>query len=470
MHPALQPLHLVEMIGELETDPAPLDRAVLVHPIGVVDAPAKQVLAVAFRGEQPAAPHLHGLDLLGGSGGVLLPLEEDLELLRHHRRGGEGLLHAARLEESDEVSRPVQALAAHVLVFQAGLLAERRAEDDGRVLAGELHRVADQLVVVLVTGPDGAGVGGLLGRAGLHLEQLRLEIAPVHVLEVRRAVREEGRELRPELAVHGAEDVHLQRVEEHGALPAHVALGELLRGELPRDGHGRPDREPVRCHELREGQVVLWAELRVRVRVLHHLAAGEGVIRAQIARLRNQVDRPRVRQHRAAQRLAVVDVHAPAHPDGAALVGEQIPETGPRQLRAVAEMEDLMIGVVQPGVDGDPLDPRIEVRSALGRFRHVHVRLGPELLECGQALLADEALHQGGRELVQLQQDDPRLAHFSPLSRCPDAPRPRSPGREKARHARLLWRVLAAPGPRPGNRFRRAGWRTGACPALAEER
>src|SRR5204863_3698361 len=116
------------------------------------------------------------------------------------------------------------------LVAQAGLLGERRREDQGRLVAPELDETPDERVHLLVAVQDRALVLRLLLRGRRDLEMPRLEVAPIKVLHVRRAVEEERRERGPLAAVDRLEHVVLEPVEDERALPAIVptALGREL--------------------------------------------------------------------------------------------------------------------------------------------------------------------------------------------------------------------------------------------------
>ena len=169
--------------------------------------------------------------------------------------------------------------------------------------------------------------------------------------------------------------------------------------------------------------------------MIENLLAHEIEVGPERFGVRLDTEGPWVGEHRAAQRLAVRDVHAAADPDRAAVVGNVVPEVRNAEIVPVAEVEDLVIGVVLPGVDGDPLDPRIEERRYFGGFGNVDVRFRAELLERRKPALLDEFVYERWRQLVQLQQDDSTLPHGPP---------PVMENRLYARHAGGLRRADAS--------------------------
>ena len=108
------------------------------------------------------------------------------------------------------------------------------------------------------------------------------------------------------------------------------------------------------------------------------------VRRQLVRRLRRHLDRPGIGQHPALERLLVVRVHRAADPDLAARVGHDIPDVGGGQLLAVAEVVHLVHAVGHARVDGDPLNPGLQIRVILVRLGDVHLRLAVEAGEVGQ--------------------------------------------------------------------------------------
>jgi hypothetical protein len=70
-----------------------------------------------------------------------------------------------------------------------------------------------------------------------------------------------------------------------------------------------------------------------------------------------------------------------------------------------------VLPVAEAGVHGDPLDPRLQVGGALLGIGDVREGLLGESLEVRQVAGLDEALHQGGAQLVELEQDDRPIQH-----------------------------------------------------------
>ena len=94
--------------------------------------------------------------------GVAFVLENQVELLRHDRRHLARHRHARELQDIGEAARPIECLPAGILVVQARLLAKRRAQDQRRVVARQIHELRQQLVHLLIPKQDRRLVLGLL--------------------------------------------------------------------------------------------------------------------------------------------------------------------------------------------------------------------------------------------------------------------------------------------------------------------
>src|SRR5918994_1524152 len=133
MHPALDQIDLVEELEERHLASVSVD---LQDRVGVELLPdataAHQVGAIPLHpeGRLVAVPHRSELRL--GLPGHLLALEVEVELVRHNRLRLCRLLDSDRLQETAEVARAIDRLAADLLVGEARLLAERGSEDQGR--------------------------------------------------------------------------------------------------------------------------------------------------------------------------------------------------------------------------------------------------------------------------------------------------------------------------------------------------
>ena len=197
VHPALEPVRLIEDIEERCS--APRARAqYCVRRKGPEDlAPAEQRRSVATHQHGGRVVHAQRFQLGFGLLRILLILEQQLKLLRHDGRNAARGAHARKVQHVCEVARPIEGLAALIFVRQTRLLAQRRAQNQGSAPPRERHELAEQLVHLLVAEQNRALILGLLRGAGHDLEMLRLHVAPVFVLEVRRAVQEERRKRRP---------------------------------------------------------------------------------------------------------------------------------------------------------------------------------------------------------------------------------------------------------------------------------
>src|SRR5260370_27844303 len=95
-------------------------------------------------------------------------------------------------------------------------------------------------------------------------------------------------------------------------------------------------------------------------------------------------------------------------------IGEGIPDALLLQLMPAPELENSVLAVVEPGMDGDPLNPRFQIRRPFFRLGDVHLRFVVEALEVGQFTVGDELLGQDRAELVELDEDDRTARGFGP--------------------------------------------------------
>ena len=95
----------------------------------------------------------------------------------------------------------------------------------------------EQPVHLSVPDQDGRRELCLFRGRRLHRESLRVHVAPVHVLQVRRAVQKERGEVRLQCAIDGVEQIELQLIQYEGASPP--VSSATFRHELPDDGARR---------------------------------------------------------------------------------------------------------------------------------------------------------------------------------------------------------------------------------------
>ena len=126
-------------------------------------------------------------------------------------------------------------MAADRLVFRVGLLAERGGEDQSRIASRQRHELAQEPIHLLVAEEDRVLVSAHLVQRRFERERLRLHVPPVRVLQMRRAVDEEAREIRPQSAKAIPEDIELQLVEQRDAPPRRGAGARPLGRELAQD-------------------------------------------------------------------------------------------------------------------------------------------------------------------------------------------------------------------------------------------
>ena len=243
---------------------------------------------------------------------------------------------------------------------------------------------------------------GDLLRRGLHREEVGFHFPPVIVLIVRGAVREERREGRLRLPVVPAKDVELQLVEEHGALPV-LVRGGPFRQELTDDRRDGGERQSVAKHERPESQVIGAAERQRVLRMFGDVLSHESKERLQRVGGRD-FRRPGIRHHETVDRLAVRHVHASADPHRQSRLGHDVPHAFRLELRALVELGDPVVLIIQARVHRDPLHPGVQLPAALRGFGDVNLRLAAQPTEVGQVSLPHEPIHQLGRKLVEFQQ------------------------------------------------------------------
>src|SRR5688500_6850348 len=73
---------------------------------------------------------------------------------------------------------------------------------------------------------------------------------------------------------------------------------------------------------------------------------------------------------------------------------------------AFVQALDAVLPEIQAGVDGDPLNPWVEIRRTFFCFRQIHCRLFREPFEVRQMPLIDEPVHQRWRQLVEFEKND----------------------------------------------------------------
>ena len=189
------------------------------------------------------------------------------------------------------------------------------------MIPGQPQEAPDEPVHLPVAEEDRALELGLVFGRRPEREAVRIEVAPVLVLEVSRAVQEERGEMRPDACVIPPEDVPLQSVHRRDALPAipAPALAKELSGDRRRGGR----RQAVREHEAEESEALAGGQPPLGAGVLVHVSLDEPVVGAQPVRSWLDAGRPRVRQEGAVEPVVVPGVHA-------AGVGGPRPARGPR--------------------------------------------------------------------------------------------------------------------------------------------
>src|SRR5580704_13725924 len=113
----------------------------------------------------------------------------------------------------------VEGLSARTVIDEAGLLAEGGRKYDRSVLASHPDHLAKDSVHAAVAMAYSIAVGLLVLGAGLQIKASRLKVAPVHMLKMCRAVKEQRRKRRVEFSVVMTEHIELQSVENRCAAP-----------------------------------------------------------------------------------------------------------------------------------------------------------------------------------------------------------------------------------------------------------
>ena len=164
----------------------------------------------------------------------------------------------------------------------------------------------------------------------------------------------------------------------------------------------------MRQHESQEPESIGGAKRHALVGVLQDIGLDELDVGHEPVRMGPRTGRPGIREDAAIQRHVVSHVHASADPHTEAAVRENVPDGFLFEPVAIPEMKDAVVGIVEPGVHGDPLDPRLEMRRSFGRFRDVDVRLVAQVGEVRQLAGFDETVQQRRGQLVEFQQQHRR--------------------------------------------------------------
>src|SRR5215471_5307697 len=106
------------------------------------------------------------------------------------------------------------------------------------------------------------------------------------------------------------------------------------------------------------------------------------------------MQRPRIRKDVAVDRRVVANVHAATDPHWHSGVRGKVPNALHLELVAVAEMENAVLVVREPGMHRHPLNPRLQVRSRLLGVCYPVLRLIAKALEVREASPCDEVRYQ----------------------------------------------------------------------------